>query len=125
MGKEQISQYKSKVKLSLCKGSNSGTAIYLQDESGGYRVAGSKCWGFIQDINSFDLGEDDLTSLINEARKLRKEIKASKKKWFKNLTKLLDEDSLEIDFDDYHWKQQFLIGNTPGQAIENANTGEA
>ena len=38
--------------LELCKGTNSGEAVYETDDEGdsGTRVFGGKCWGFIKTI---------------------------------------------------------------------------
>jgi hypothetical protein len=67
----------SKIKIGFYKGSNSGQAIYLGDESGGYRVAGPKCWGFIEPIKEWTLDADDLERLIRECKS---HLKALKKK---------------------------------------------
>lgn len=62
-----------KVTLDYCKGTNSGAAIYLQcDEpdgsGGGFRVAGPKCWGFVEPVASFEMSLDDLNCLMREAK---------------------------------------------------------
>lgn len=59
-----------KVTLDYCKGSNEGRAIYLNIEGeGGRRVAGPKCWGYINPIESFEMDENDLKDLIKYAQK--------------------------------------------------------
>lgn len=69
-----------KVTLAFCKGSNEGQAIYLncmesEDSGTGFRIAGPKCWGYINTIKSFELDERDLNDLITEAKLAKKFLK--------------------------------------------------
>lgn len=77
------------MKISYCVGEypNSGKAIYLDTDldengepAGGYRIAGHKCYGFIQTVKAFDLGEDDLKNLIDQAKVALKSLKQYNKK---------------------------------------------
>ena len=53
-------------KIEFCKGSNEGTAIYLNDESGGTRLFGPKCWGNINTVHAIPLTINDAERAIKE-----------------------------------------------------------
>jgi len=82
-GKEREERvvFMKKVTLEYCKGGNEGRAIYLNttetddDSGGGHRVAGGKCWGFIQTIEAFELSINDLEDIIRESKLCIKELK--------------------------------------------------
>lgn len=106
------------VKMTVSKGSNAGRAIYLEDESGGTRIAGPKCWGFINNEEEFTLDERDLDSLIETAKNYKRVIKNDKKKWLKKLDKELDKLDLELVKEDI--ESDYIIGRyyTLGYSID-------
>lgn len=60
--------------LDFSKGSNSGTAIYLNDKNGGTRLFGGKCWGNIETIHSFSLTLFEVKLAIKELTKIKNEL---------------------------------------------------
>lgn len=69
-----------KVTLEYCFGSNSGKALYLCFDNAGLRIAGCKCWGFVKKIETWELNEEDLESLIDRAKKAKKFLQKQIKK---------------------------------------------
>jgi hypothetical protein len=58
------------LKIGLYRGTNSGQAIYLGNGRHGYRIAGPKCWGFIEPVKEFEISARELESLIERAADL-------------------------------------------------------
>lgn len=101
------------VKLELSKGSNAGTACYLNDT----RVVGEKCWGFISEIHSFDLYENDLDKLITLATQLKTTIEKNREKWLKKLNKKLAAKDFELN-ENCAARWLFNSGKTPSEAFD-------
>jgi hypothetical protein len=76
------------IQLDYCRGSNSGQAIYLRTEpvyagcepSTGHRVAGGKCWGWINTVKSFNLPIEDAEEMVDSLRDVIKKAKRVEKK---------------------------------------------
>lgn len=65
---------KNEYTIDFCRGSNSGAAIYVNDESGGHRLFGSKCYGGIKTVRSIKLTKIDCLDAIRELERIREEM---------------------------------------------------
>lgn len=70
----------SKHFIEFCQGSGEGRAIYISDDTGGFRAFGPKCWGFIKTIAKFELTENNIDRAIEELKKAKRKIRAEKRK---------------------------------------------
>lgn len=80
MKKETVSS----VTLELCVGSNEGKAMYLCFDNGGTRIAGGKCWGYVNTLKSWKLRESDLDDIIIASKEAKRWLKKQNKKLEKN-----------------------------------------
>jgi len=61
-------------RISFCRGSNGGEAVYLYyEDSGGYRIFGPKCWGNITEVMSVDVHPSDVGVAISALQLMVKE----------------------------------------------------
>jgi hypothetical protein len=73
-------------KLAYSKGSNAGTAMYLEEYDdkgemqGGHRICGGKCWGYVNPIHTFNLTQNDLENSIEEFKRALRVLKKHSKK---------------------------------------------
>lgn len=63
-----------KYTIDFCKGTNGGHAIYANTKSGGTRLFGPKCWGYINTLYSIPLTENNLNNAIKELQRIKEEI---------------------------------------------------
>jgi hypothetical protein len=69
-----------KYKIEFCRGSNEGGAIYISDDTGGYRAFGEKCWGYVKPVMSFELTEDNIDSAVKELKRIKAKIRVDIRK---------------------------------------------
>lgn len=69
-----------KYKIEFCQGSGEGSAIYISDDSSGFRAFGAKCWGIIKTVKAFELTEENIDRTIKELRVVKTKIKRDKRK---------------------------------------------
>lgn len=74
-----------KVTLEPSVGSGMGHAVYLvcTDENGGgdgFRIAGGKCYGYVEPVYKYELSIGDLEDIIREAKLAIQFLKRKKKR---------------------------------------------